>query len=66
MNKFYKKIGIYNKLNYNIQNIILNKLFEKQKKWNKIAINESIKAMHKRKWRFLKPSIVKKIEIMYT
>ncbi len=39
MNKFYNKISLYNKLNYNIQNIVLNKLFEKHKKWHKYAIN---------------------------
>ena len=60
MNKFYKKISLYNKLNYNIQNIVLNKLFEKYKKWHKYAINESIKSIHKIKCRFFKPSIIKK------
>ena len=59
MNKFYKKISLYNKLNYNIQNILLNKLFEKHKKWHKYAINESIKSMHKIKCRFFKPSIIR-------
>ena len=31
MNTFHKKMCIYNKLNYNIQNIVLEKLFEQQK-----------------------------------
>ena len=52
MNKFYKKISLYNKLNNNIQNIVLNKLFEKHKKWSKNTINESIKFIHKIKYRF--------------
>ncbi len=64
MNKFYKKISLYNKLNYNIQNIVLNKLFEKHKKWRQYFINESFKSMHKIKCRFFKPSIVKNIELI--
>mgnify|MGYP001049753549 FL=1 len=60
MNKFYNKLHIYNKLNYNIQNIVLNKLFEKHKKWHQYAINISIKSIHKIKCRFFKPSIIKK------
>ena len=63
MNTFYKKMIIYNKLNYNIQNILLNKLFKQQKKWTKNAINESIKAMHRIKCRFFKPNIIKKYKI---
>ena len=60
MNKFYAKIGLYNKLNHNIQNIVLDKLFKQHKIWVKNTINQSIKDMHRTKWRFLKPSIVKK------
>ena len=60
MNTFYNKISFYNKLNYNIQNIVLNKLFKKHKKKTKIIINKSIKSIHRIKCRFFKPSIVKK------
>lgn len=60
MNKFYAKIGLYNKLNHNIKNIVLDKLFKQHKIWVKNTINQSIKDMHRTKWRFLKPSIVKK------
>mgnify|MGYP001177747787 FL=1 len=60
MNTFKQNIALYNKLNYNIQNIILDKLFKQHKIWVKNTINQSIKDMHKTKWRFLKPSIVKK------
>lgn len=59
MKNFYKKIRLYNKLNYNIQNIVLNKLFKKHKKWHQYVINESIKSMHKIKCRFFKPSIIR-------
>ena len=40
MNTFYKKMIIYNKLNYNIQNIVLNKLFKQQKKWTKNVLGQ--------------------------
>ena len=65
MKNFYKKISLYNKLNYNIQNIVLNKLFKKHKKKTKIIINKSIKDMHTIKCRFFRPSIVKNIEIIF-
>lgn len=64
MNKFYNKLHIYNKLNYNIQNIVLDKLFEKHKKRHQYTIIESIKNMHKKiKCRYFKPSIIKKNKI---
>jgi hypothetical protein len=74
MNKFYEKIYIYNKLNHNIQNIVLEKLFKQQKKWNKNAIKASIRSMKRliEEHKILenigtnfRPSTVKKIEIMY-
>ena len=65
MNNFYKKIRLYNKLNYNIQNIVLNKLFKKHKKKTKIIINKSIKSIHRIKCRFFKPSIIKNIKIIF-
>jgi len=65
MKNFYKKISLYNKLNYNIQDIVLNKLFKKHKKKTKIIINKSIKGIHTIKCRFFRPSIVKNIEIKF-
>ena len=60
MNNFYNKISLYNKLNNNIQNIVLDKLFKQHKKWHQYAINGSIKNIHKIKCRYFKPSIIKK------
>ena len=74
MNKFYAKIGLYNKLNHNIQNIVLEKLFKQQKKWNKNAIKASIRSIKrliedhnilKNIGTIFRPSTVKNIEIMY-
>ncbi len=63
MNNFYNKIGLYNKLNNNIQNIVVDKLFKQHKKWHQYVINVSIKSIHKIKCRFFKPSIIKKNKI---
>lgn len=64
MNNFYNKIGLYNKLNNNIQNIVVDKLFKQHKKWHQYIIIESIKNMHKKiKCRYFKPSIIKKNKI---
>jgi hypothetical protein len=74
MNSFKNKISLYNKLNYNIQDIILSKLFKQQKKWNRNAIKASIKAYKKiiEKYKLFKnigttykPSTIKNIEIIY-
>ena len=43
MNTFYKKMIIYNKLNYNIQNIVLNKLFKQQKNGLKMLLMNLLK-----------------------
>ena len=74
MNNFNKKISLYNKLNYNIQNIILSKLFKQQIKWNRNAIKSSIRAykriiekykLFKNIGTIFKPSTIKNIEIIY-
>ena len=74
MNTFHKKMSIYNKLNHNIQNIILEKLFKQQKKWKKNAIKASIRSMKrliedykhfKNIGTVFKPSTVKNIESIY-
>ena len=74
MNTFHKKMSIYNKLNHNIQNIILEKLFKQQKKWKRNAIKATIRSMKrliedykhfKNIGTVFKPSTVKNIELIY-